>query len=189
LFRKITTAAAVALVGLGVGAAGASAYSISGGSYTATAGAYNTFTVGGAYQHECSNVSFEGEATGAASTTFTPVLDGCTFFGFPVFDQPSGPWTLTVTGGPVGNVYGVSLDIPAGTTTTLENPLWGYTISISGPQTIPNAGSLTNEVGGAALSLSMSNIDYDVVGGPFGSGNDLSYETNGDLFLPGVTVQ
>lgn len=188
MFKKITTTAALALVGLGVGAAGASAASISGGSY-ASVPAYGGFSIaGGAYTHGCSDVTFEGDATGAASSTFTPILDGCSFFGFPVFDQPSGPWTMTVGDDHGSGDFPVTIEIPAGTVTTLENPLWGYTISLPGPQTLPDAGVLRNVAGGAELELNFSGVTYVAVGGPFSSGNDFTYSSSGPMSLPGVTV-
>lgn len=188
MFKKVTTAAAVALVGLGAGAASASAYSISGGSYTATSSSDHSFTLGGAYTHNCSNVTLEGEATGAATTMFTPVIGECNFYGFPVSGESSGPWSMTVESGPVGGVYTASLSIPSGTTATFINPLWGYSLSIAGPQTFPNAASVHNGPGGAQLSFEFSGASYVMANGPVSSGSDLVYTTNGGMLLSGVTV-
>lgn len=186
-FGRITTAAAavVALSAAG-GATSASAYSISGGAYTGV-GAHHTFSVGGgAYTFSCSSSSFPGTATGADTTSFTPSYSGCTHLGFPLLVSQSGTWDLKVTGSS-GLVYSGALEIPAGTSTTMSIPLMGCTFVVAGPQTFGGV-SMINYATGVNLSAAASSIAYTATGCPFGSGTDGTYNSNGDVVIPGITV-
>jgi hypothetical protein len=188
MIKKMATAGAVAAMGLGLSAASASAYAISGGAYTGTATANHTFTVGGAYQIECTSATFSGTATGAATTAFTPSYSGCTFFGFPATVTQSGVWSITANSGPVGGVYGGRVDIPAGTTTTIEVPIAGCTVTVTGAQGFAGAGSASNNGSGVDLEASVTGIVYSASGCPFPSGTDGEYLTNGPVTIPGISV-
>lgn len=198
MIKKIATAGAVAAMGLGLGAASASAYSVSGGAYTGTATSAHTFTVGGgAYTISCANATFAGTATGAATTAFTPSYSNCTFFGFPATVTQHGPWSMTVTGGPnAAGEYTGKVEIPAGTSTTINVPLAGCTVVVSGYQDFPSttggsgtgSGTGVNSGGGVDLSASVGGVDYVATGCPFSSDNDGTYNTNGDVTIPGISI-
>jgi hypothetical protein len=183
LNRTITAVAATAAA-LSVGATSASAYSISGGSYTGTATSDHTFTIGGAYTVSCSGTTYSGTATGAASTSFTPAYSGCTFFGFPASITVSGSSTLTADGDS-GGIYHVSYH--SSSTITIEVPIAGCDVTISGTRYF-TAGSAQNYGSGIELELSYSGTSYTASGCPFPSGSDGTYESNGPVTVPGITV-
>jgi len=195
-FRGIATAGAVAVVGLGVSAAGASGYSISGGSYVGTSTSNPSWTNGGAYTIDCpaADATLSGIATGADATVFTPAYgSNCNFFGLPVTVAQSGTWSLRVVGGPSAGWYTGELTIPAGTSTTVSMPLAGCTQVVSGPQVIANGvgGNIVrfrNVTGGVQLEAAVNNIAYSASGCPFASGTDGTYNSNGSVDIPGITV-
>lgn len=190
MITKMATAGAVAAMGLGLGAASASAYSISGGSYVGQATSAHTFTVAGAFTITCpaASTTFTGTATGAASTSFTPAYGGpCTFFGLPANVTQSGQWTITATsGGPT--TFGGDIHIPASSTTTIEVPSTGCTVTVTGTQNFSGAGTASNIAGGVSLSANVTGIAYTASGCPFGSGTSGQYRTNGSVTIPGITV-
>lgn len=200
MFKKLATAGTVALIGFGAGAAGASAYAISGGAYTATATNDHTFTVGGAYTSSCpaALTMFSGTATGSASTGFTPFYGGtgdCESFGFATTNTQSGSWTFTVTSGPDGaGWYSGEVTIPFGTTTTLSIPIVGCTVTTTGPQTFQhgvngNVFRVRNTTPtGLQVEATVNNIAYSGSGCPFSSGTDGAYSTNGVVDVPGITI-
>lgn len=195
LFKKLATASVVAVLGLGVSAVGASAYSISGGAYAAVSSAGHSSSIGGAYTIVCDPPTFSGSATGSATTSFTPAYANCDFFGHPAEFTLSGAWELTVIGGsgPSGPYY-ARVDIPTGVNVTTAVPLVGCEIYNAGPQ------SFVNGVGGTTVTLWNTpaglQVDADVYGigyttngaCPFVSGTDGEYHTNGSVIFPGVTV-
>ncbi len=192
LTQKLATAGAVAAMGLGLGAASASAYAISGGEYTGTATAPHTFTVGnGNYTISCDIATFTGDATGAATTAFTPTYDDCTFFGFPADVVQDGPWSLTATSGPDGTgAYGGTMEIPAGTSTTINVPVAGCSVVVSGYQDFTSGLIARNFASGTGVELSggVTGVTYTASGCPFASGTDGTYSTNGNVTIPGITV-
>lgn len=197
MIKKMATAGAVAVMGLGLGAASASAYAISGGSYVGTASADHSFTVGGAYTIECpaGDTTFTGNANGTATTSFTPAYgSNCSFFGLPAQVTQSGTWSITVNAGPDGlGWYTGSIHIPSGSVTTIEVPLAGCTVTVTGTQSFAhgsggNVGRAKNVTGGTQLEAAVNNIAYTASGCPFSSGSDGTYNTNGPVNIPGVTV-
>jgi hypothetical protein len=194
LSTRIATAAAVAATALGLGAAGASAYSISGGPYTGTSTAANTFTVGGgAYTVSCATTTISGNATGSATTNFAPSYGGCTFFGLPATMVQTGFWSTTVTSGPILGRFRGDLTFTPGSATTLSVPIAGCVVSVAGPQTFQDGvgGTVvqdTNVSGGVQFEAVLTNIAYTASGCPFASGNDGVYRTNGPISIPGVTI-
>lgn len=194
--QKLAIAGTVAAIGCGVGAATASAYSISGGAYVGTATGNHTYTNGGVYTISCPSVdtSFSGTATGADITSFTPAYgSSCSFFGMPVTVTQSGTWSLRVIGGPVGGWYVGEVQIPSGTSTTISQPLAGCTQVVSGAQTFThgvggNVIRLRNVTGGVELEASVNGIAYAASGCPFFSGVDGTYNTNGPVDVPGITI-
>lgn len=190
-------AGAVAMIGLGVGAAGASAYSISGGSYVGTLTTNPTWTIGGAYTIDCpaADVTFSGDATGADTTSFTPAYGvNCNYWGLPANVAQSGTWSLRVIGGPdVAGWYVGEVAIPAGSSTTISIPLAGCTQTVSGPQTYTHGAGgnvirFRNVTGGVQLEASVNTIAYSASGCPFPSGTDGTYNSNGAVDIPGITV-
>lgn len=149
-------------------------------------------TGAGAYTIDCpaADATFSGSATGADTTSFTPAYgSNCNFFGLPVSVAQSGTWSLRVTGGPSSGWYTGEVTIPAGTVTTINNPLYGCTQTVSGAQTF------THGVGGNVirfrnvtfspplsgtgieLEATVNNIAYMASGCPFSSGTDGTYST------------
>lgn len=196
MVSRVATAGAVAAVSLGLGAASAAAYSVSGGSYVGQATADHTFTVAGMYTITCpaAGITFTGTATGAASSSFTPHWgSNCNFFGLPASVTQSGQWTETVTSGPIGGVYGADFHIPSTATTTLEVPLAGCTVTITGTQSFSNGSGGTstttrNVAGGAEAGIRVEGLAYAASGCPFSSGTDGTYSSNGNISIPGITV-
>lgn len=195
ILSKIAVTAAVAMAAVGGGAAAASAYSISGGTFSGVAASGYTFSLGGgAYTISCPTTSISGSATGTDTMTVTPAIDGCTFFGFPFSVTQTGAWNVTVTGN-VGGTYTGELEIPAGVTTTTSSPFMGCTIVLAGPQTfrgsvnsnivqLDNWGSGT----GADLTLLANGFAYTATGCPFSSGADGNFDFAGPISIPGITV-
>lgn len=197
--RGIATAGAIAVIGLGVGVPGASAYSISGGAYTATPTVDHSMTVAGAYTVTCpaAQTAFSGVATGADSTAFTPSYGStgaCNVFGYPVTILQSGTWIFKVTSGPdASGFYGAEVQIPFGTTTTISVPIAGCTTTTTGSQTFQNGigGNVVrvrNTSSGAQIEASVNGIAYSASGCPFSSGSDGVYSTVGVVDVPGVTI-
>lgn len=204
MIKKMATAGAVAVMGLGLGAASASAYSItsagSGGSYTSVSSSSHVFTVGGGvYSIGCSSAVFSGVATGADNTSFTPAYSGCTFFGFPATVSQSGTWNIKVTGDSGVTYFGEIL-IPSGTTTTINVPIAGCTVTVSGGGSgqlfqngvngnigeAVNYGSPPNT--GIYLDAEVNGVVYTASGCPFSSGSDGTYTTGGSVDIPDVMV-
>jgi hypothetical protein len=199
LFSRLATAGVVAVLGVGAGAATASAYSISGGAYTGSATADHTSTFGGAYMFECpaALTTYSGTATGADTTSFTPYFGGtgnCNFFGLSASVTQSGPWNLKVVAGPdMNGYYDGELAIPAGTSTTEEEPLSGCSATISGPQAFRNGFSSTtirmkNVGGDVTLEMDLNGIVYTATGTCFPSGSGGLYSTNGIVSIPGISI-
>jgi len=197
MIKKMATAGAVAVMGLGLSAASASAYAISGGSYVGTATNDHSFTVGGAYTITCpkADTTFTGTATGAASSNFTPAYGlNCNFFGLPAQVTQSGTWAITVTSGPTSGFYGGDIHIASTSTTTIEVPLAGCTVTVTGTQLLQNgvggnvirARNVTPT--GIQLEANVNNIAYTASGCPFSSASDGTYNTNGFVDISGITV-
>lgn len=196
LIRKMATAGAVAAIGLGSSAVGASAYAISGGSYSGVATGTHTFTIAGVYTFTCpaAGVRFAGTATGAATTSFAPGFgSSCTFFGLPAQSTQVGPWGATVTSGPDGaGWYGADLHIPAGSTTMLEVPLAGCTVVIGGTQGFAhgvggNVTRMRNTTPTATqVEIAVVNMAFTATGCPFASATSATF--TGTVDLPGITV-
>lgn len=195
--KKTATAGAVATMAFGLGAASASAYAVSGGSYVGTATSNHTFTVGGAYTLDCPavDITFTGTATGSATTSFTPAFGAnCSFFGLPAQVTQSGQWSETVTGGPVSGWYTGDLHIPSSSTTTIEIPLAGCTVTITGTQNFQNGtgGNITRTRNvsptGVQAEIHLVNLAYTASGCPFSSASDGTYSSNGLIDFPGITV-
>lgn len=185
-FKRLLVAAAGAAAICGVGAAGASAFAISGGPYIGTNTGPVSFTFDSAYSFDCDTVTYDGNATGAASTSFTPAFDDCSFFGLPATASQSGTWSAAVTSGPSGGSYTGSLSIPNSSTTTLSVPLTGCTVTIDGPQSFGGSTTFTNTIPGVGIQITVAPISYTAVGCPFSSGSHGHYAAIIDL--PGVTV-
>lgn len=199
LVNRVAAVAVVAAVAAGGGATAASAYSISGGAYVGTTVNGHTFAIAGAYAYGCppALTTFSGTATGADTTTFTPYYGGpgdCDFFGLPVTVTQSGTWNLKVVGGPDGGGwYAGELQIPSGTSTTLDWPIGGCVVDVAGPQTLRHGVSGTsirmrNTGTGVELDASVFEIAYVAAGCPFFSGPDATYDTNGSVTIPGITI-
>lgn len=194
----IAATAAFALVSLGLASTGASAYSISGGSYVGTATSDHSFTVGGFYTSTCpmADTSFVGTATGADASSFILAYgSNCNFFGLPVAVTQSGAWEVEVTAGPDGlGWYTGEIHIASGATTTVEAPLMGCTGTITGSQVfqhgvngnIIRARNVTPT--GVQLEVAINGIAYAASGCPFPSGADGSFNTNGSVDVPGVAL-
>ncbi|MBF6620872.1 MAG: hypothetical protein ITG02_11665 [Patulibacter sp.] len=195
---SLVAAGAGAVLALGIGAAGASAYSISGGAYTGTATVDHTWTYGGSTVVICptSGTTYSGTATGADTTTFTPGFGGagsCEFFGLPASVTQSGAWSLKVIAGPDGNgYYEGRLDIPVGTTTITDIPTGSCLATVGGAQAFqhPFSGTtilMRNAGPDLELVMSLSGITYTGSGLCFPPGLAV-YSTNGVVLLPGVTI-
>lgn len=185
-FKRLLAVTASAAAICGAGAAGASAYAISGGSYIGTNTGPVSFSLDGAYTFDCDTVTYSGNATGAASTSFVPAFDDCTFFGLPATASQSGAWSTTVTSGPIGGSYTGSLSIPSSSTTTLSVPLAGCTVTIDTPQAFAGSTTFTNTIPGVGIQITVAPFSYTAVGCPFSSGTHGHYSALIDL--PGVTV-
>lgn len=192
-FSRLATVGVVAALGVGFGAAGASAYSISGGGYTgARAG---TITFASSFSFVCAAASYSGAATGADTTSLTPSFGpSCPFYGFPGAAFQSGAWDLKVVAGPDGSgYYDGELTIPTGTTTSAFSPTPGCSGAFSGPQSFRHGFSGTvirmkNVAGGATLEMNLNGITHSATGTCFSSGSGGAYSTNGAVTFPGVTV-
>lgn len=194
LMQKLATAGAVAAMGLGLGAASASAYSISGGAYTGTATAQHTFTIDGAYTISC-DAEFNGVATGAASTDFTPSFTNCDFFGFPADVTPTGDWRLTVTGGGSGSYTG---EIELLGDVDIAVPIADCYVNVQSGQVFAdgvNGNILTGDQIGSDVALvgDVNGISWTSSGTgcpwlPSTSGTSAVYSTNGAVDIPNVTV-
>jgi hypothetical protein len=203
IIKKMATAGAVAVVGLGLGAASSSAaFSISGGAYVgapAAAASEHSFTVAGAYTITCpkSSTTFTGNATGAASTSFTPAYGSgtvCEFFGFPASVAQSGTWSVTATG-KTGSTYTGQIGIPSGSVTTINVPIASCTATVGGPQTFTHGsggstGTAVNVTGGVNLTAVANNVAIASASGgcPFTTSDTAVYNTNGAVYIPGITV-
>ncbi|MBF6620462.1 MAG: hypothetical protein ITG02_09565 [Patulibacter sp.] len=212
IIKKIATAGAVAIMGLGVSAASASAYSIDGISgnpyhYTGIATSSHSFTVGGAYTISCpaNNTTFTGVADGSDTTAFTPYFGAdenspngtgyvCEFFGLPARVEQDGPWSITVDNGPdIDGWYTGEVEIPAGTSTTISVTLAGCSVRVDGQQTFAhgvngNVARAKNVSGGVELEAEVNGIAYTQTGCPFPDGNDGQYRTNGVVDIPGIEI-
>lgn len=201
MITKMATAGAVAAMGLGLGAASASAYSITGGAYTGQATSTHSFTVAGAYTITCpsAQTTFSGTATGSATTNFTPSYGAgatvCSFFGLPASVTQSGTWGITVTGGPdASGWYTGSIHIPASSTTTINVPLAGCTVTVAGTQQFNhgangNVGRARNITPtGVELEASVNGVAFTASGCPFASGTSGTYTTGGVVTIPGITI-
>lgn len=200
---KFATAAAIAVAGLGVTTASASAaYSISGGNYTGT-GANHSFTIdGGNGVVNCTSATFVGSATGAASTLFQPSYSGCTtvISGIPFNASVAvaNKWQITVNSG--SGPYSGTVTLPTGssaavTVTDPSDPSFTCHINVAAPQGPFSGGSASNTGSGVNLSATVSGVSWSVPSGDdcaplFSgtSGTDGTYDTNGNVSIPGVTV-
>lgn len=184
--RSTKTIATIALAAstVGISTQSASAYSVSGGSYTGTATTAHTFTFGGVYTISCSNVTYTGTATGAASTSFTPSYSGCSFFGLPAQVTVSGSSTLTVVSNSGGDFH---VTYHTSSTITVEVPSTGCVLTVGGTQEF-TGGWMRNYAGGVDVILAFFGISYTASGCPFSSGSDGTYNTNGNVTIPGITV-
>lgn len=202
LINKLAATAAMTMLAVGGGATVASAYSISGGAYTGVTATNHTFAIAGAYGYTCqaSVTTFAGTATGADTAVFTPYYGGagaCDFFGMSVTVTQSGAWSLRVTSGPDANGwYTGELQIPSGTSTTVDWPLSGCVFDVAGPQGFQGGVNgdvirMRNRGTGVELEADVNNIGYAVAPGascPFASNNDGVYSTNGSVTIPGITI-
>lgn len=201
VLSKMAVTAATAAIAAGGGATVASAYSISGGAYTGVTTVDHTFAIAAAYAYSCpaALTTFSGTATGAGATTFTPTYGGpndCNFYGMPVTVTQSGTWSLRVVAGPIGGWYTGELQIPSGTSTAVDWPLSGCLFTVSGTQTFQDGVNgdvirMRNTSTGVELEAVANNIAYTVAPGascPFASNNDGTYNTNGAVTIPGITI-
>lgn len=192
-FNGLATFGVVAVLGLGAAVTEASAYSISGGAYTAGGpGIRLTFAAGHVFTCPA---SYSGTATGADTTSITPAGSGaCGYLGLPASAMHSGAWELKVIAGPDGSgYYEGELTIPAGTTTTAFVPMLGCTGSFSGTQVFRHGFSgtsirLRNVGTDATLEMNLNGIAYSATGTCFPSGTGGNYLTFGVVTLPGVTI-
>lgn len=183
-------------VGLLAGAsAPAAAYSVAGGGYSGTATNDPTFTFADAYTVECpSEVSaYVGIATGSATTSFTASHGSgtwCNWLGFPASVFVAGTQAITVNGGGPSAFTG-SFSIPLGTTMTINMPVAGCTVTVTGSQYFiqgidGNVISALNLTGGIAVAYRINGMDYTASGCPFPSGSDGSAEVT--FVAPGPTI-
>jgi hypothetical protein len=192
-FNGLATVGVVAVLGAGIGAAEASAYSISGGPYTGTGpGSRLTFSAGHVFT--CPSV-YSGVATGADTTSITPAIGpSCGYLGLPAAGAHSGAWSLKVVAGPDGGgYYDGELSIPPGATTTASVPMLGCTGSFSGPQLFRHGFGgtvirLRNVGADATLEMNLNGITYSATGTCFSSGTGGNYATLSVVTLPGVTI-
>lgn len=200
---KFATAAAIAVAGLGVTTASASAaYSISGGNYTGT-GSGHSFTIdSGNGVVSCTSATFTGNANGSATTSFQPAYSGCTttISGIPFNASVAvaGPWSITVNSG--SGPYSGTVSLPSGsgaavTVTDPSDPSFTCHINVAAPQGPFSGGSASNSGSGVNLSATVSGVNWTVPSGDdcaplFSgtSGSDGTYNTNGNVSIPGVTV-
>lgn len=194
-------AMAIAIVGPLAVAGTASAYSISGGSYTGT-GQYQYLGTAGVIVG-CDAVSYAGTATGAASTSFTPTFSSCTAFtdqGYPATISSPNPWTLTVTGGS-GSSFSGTLSIPAGSAAMISIPALSCSITLEGNQLFTDGTPFTepfsettsikaeNETGAARLTVRFGGaVVTPSIGCPTSIGDRGYYDTNTGVTVPGVAV-
>lgn len=185
----------------GVGASGADALSISGGSYLGQATSVHTSTIAEFYTVECpaQDTTLSGFADDSDTTEFTAYYggeDACNYFGFPVTTAVAGGWELKVLSGPDGSGYYYgSVTIPTGSTVTSSISIIGCTKVISGPQAF-NHGAGRNLIRfrnvasptGIEIEATSNGISYAAAGCPYSGGSDGAYSTNGVLSIPGVTV-
>lgn len=140
------------------------------------------------------DVTLAGSATGSDTTIFTPSYGtNCNLFGLQASVVQSGTWSLRIIGGSSGGWYSGELTVPAGTSTAINVALMGCTQTVSGPQTFTdgvggNSIRLRNVTGGVQLEAAVNNIAYAASGCPIFSGIDGTYNTNGPVDIPGVTV-
>lgn len=191
-FWKVGAVLAVTVTGIGVSAAGAPAYSISGGAYASVPNATQAGTVGGAYSWVCDFAQFSGDATGAATTYFAAVYDGCTIFGFGMDLDPVGAWSMTIIGGS-GGTYQARIDLPSASAVALSMPITGCSTLTSGPQAfVDGAGGVVVQVqnvpGGIEVSADVDGVSYTSSSCPFSNGSDGVYTTGGVVFVPGISV-
>lgn len=195
LISKIAAVAVAAVLGTFGLVVSASAYDLTGGSYTGSGSAAHTLTFGGAYTLSC-DADYAGNTenvTGdAAATDMTPTYSNCAFFGFPATMVSASPVRLKVTAS--WPPLSVSLDLFILGIKLIEIPIIGCQVSISSPQSLLH-GSGGNSILGANVSssfqwsASVQNISYTTNGlCPFGSGSDGTYDTNGVVTLSGVNV-
>jgi hypothetical protein len=205
MLKKTLVAAATTLALAGVTATGASAaYDLTGGDYASTSFNQHTFAFDqGNYTVPC-DVSFAGNTDNvpgdAASTMLTPTFSNCDFFGFPVTATTTDPWKLTVTYADILSPYGASatgsLSLPEGAEASFEIPLLGCAWTITPSQTIEhgaggNSLTMTNNwaEGDTQANVAAAGLSYTTNGFcPFGSGDNLSYQSNGPIVFPGVDI-
>lgn len=207
---KLVTAGVVAVVGLGLGAASASAYSVDGISgnpynYTgapASSAWEHSFTVDGAYTIVCpkADTAFSGTATGSAETFFTPYWGAnngtgevCDFLGFPAKVTQSGTWSFMVTDN-VSTTYRGEIRLQAGSTTTLYVPIANCTATIS-PRTFLHGAlgsvvSAVNVAGGVDLTFLLGNLRVASATAtcPFSAPTTAVYNSNGPISIPGIRI-
>lgn len=189
--RTLITAAAVVGAALGAGAASASAYSVSGGWYTGTADGRVRLDFAHGYTVDCQETSITGYASGSSSTDFTPTFSDCTFFGLPATVSQSGAWFANVLAGPTsGGWYYADFYIPASTTTTVNVPLAGCTVTITGSQWWVAPVNYRNVTPlGVEMEFYVSLAAYTASGCPFSSGTDGRISTtSGRIIIPGISI-
>lgn len=201
LIGRAAAVGAVVAAAVGLGASSASAYAISGistnpSSYTSASSSTHKFHVGGGmYSVDCSAVSYGGTASGAYFTVFTPSFTGCTFLGFPATVTQSGTWSVGVTGDDGSGTYTGDFFIHLLSTTTINVPLVGCTMTVTGGQlfdngvngdvvTVQNYGSPN----GVLMRVLAHGLVYTASGCPLSGGADGTYTTGGNVNIPGVMV-
>lgn len=206
LISKIATAGAVAAMGLGLSAAGASAnialdYDNAvapGGHYTGTQVGINSFTAGTATV-TCTGATFTGDTDDATTTKipFRAGYSGChvNFAGFqvPATVTTHSDWELEYVSGSAasGITADVNIKAPAsGPAVTIQVPAIGCTISVAAQSGLSSVDATNNASPTSVdLSASVSGIAYTATSGCLGvpsSGSDATYV--GDVHIPGITI-
>lgn len=188
MIRRATIAGAAALAVGGVGAASASAYAISGGSFTAVSTGPHTFATGFGFVWTCQSVTATGNATGAATVSLTLTsFSSCDAAGIPgATVTASGPWSLGINAGPTSGVYSGPFALPSGSSASFVAPALGCIVVVNGAQSFSTAHTATNLGPGAVLNIAAMNVAFNQSGCPFASANDGVYR--GSFYAPGITV-
>lgn len=199
--KRLAAVAVTAAMGLAVGAAAASAdgFDLTGGDFTGTATADQELTIDGVYTSTCSTLDVDGNTEAVTGTpaalAFGFSFASCTAFGFPPTITSSGSWQFEVTSKISSSppTYAGQLRFPSGSSTTIHVPIAGCSWTVAGPQTFTHGagGNVVTAVqNGSTLQISVSiqGISYTASGCPFGSGSNMTYDSNGPIDLPGVTV-
>lgn len=205
--RKFATAVAVAAIGTGAFASGASA-AISGGAYTATQTTNQTFTAGG-LTAIARTASFVGNANGTNTTQFRPTFGDVSAAvagnTYKAVVATNADWTITRTGALSGGTYSGTAAILApasgnSVAITVYNQAYNGTPVTGSPAVLATVivnstsnGTLSqvNATPGppSTISANVSGITFSSTGplsGTIGSGATATYV--GSVSAPGVTV-